>query len=1000
MVTRALKVICLGIFLLMLAVPAMAQNTKGDKPTSTRESRIKKGTRQNPARRIRPNRRTTTSLRAYKPGKKSKGGERAGRPTAPLFNSKPSERAKNVHPQISPYMFRGGYGRRDPDRSRARKFGNYPVRRIVSKSSTAKARNVYPQPPRFMNYSSVPDRKPTRKRRVVPRSASRSYIARRSVRSWAVFPKPAQKKERAYTRDIAGRKLRTKNYESRRPPIIRVPKGNYFSGTPKGRNVYSNPNSRRVITSRARRSTNVYPQTGKYVTSYVKRPRKTTVMSNRATVAKLDRLQSGPDKRPKKRRVVPRSASRPYISRRSPNAWANFPRPKKKGERAITTDLAGHRLLKKNYETKRPSVLVNPTARLHKPKKKMGEKAGGPGGGYKSASRSGRAWRGDVTNRRIRKNFTSKRGFEGQPVLSPEKRRIGMRNQGEGYTGGIKTRRPLKGGGSVSGRAWNNKRQPVPVRQPVYGKGAGKYQGNIRSGGKVFNNQGEEYSGNVKTRRPLKGGGSVSGRLWNNKRQPVPVRTPVMGRNADTYSGNLKTRRALKGGGSVSGRLWNNKQQPVPVRTPGYARDIGKYQGNIRFGAKVFQNQGEEFSGNIKSRRPLKGGGSVSGKLWNNKRQPVPVRTPVMGRNADIYSGNLKAKRPLKGGGSVSGRPWNNKQQPVPVRTPGYARDIGKYQGNIRFGAKVFQNQGEEFSGNIKTKRPLKGGGSVSGKLWNNKQQPVPVRQPVYARGIGKYQGNIRFGAKVFQNQGEEFTGNIKTKRPLKGGGSVSGKLWNNKQQPVPVRQPVYARDIGKYQGNIRFGAKVFQNQGEEFTGNMKNKKGYVKNPNSAEEALKVRRGESTFATGGLQVKVKQAPTGHRKGAPEGSMPVLRPTKSSFREGESARGMKQYKYVQNRNTSEAAMKVREPGKAFARAGQYQGNIKMKKFDLFGKRDLHPDAKFVKINKNNVAEEKDVFTNFKLWWARLFKKNDTQPDHLKDKGHRPRYDKGEAGLWYD
>ena len=86
--------------------------------------------------------------------------------------------------------------------------------------------------------------------------------------------------------------------------------------------------------------------------------------------------------------------------------------------------------------------------------------------------------------------------------------------------------------------------------------------------------------------------------------------------------------------------------------------------------------------------------------------------------------------------------------------------------------------------------------------------------------------------------------------------------------------------------------------------------------------------------------------------------------------------------------------------AYARAGEFQGNIKMKKFDLFGRRDLHPDAKFVKLNKNNVAEEKDMLTNFKLWWARLFRKNDTQTDHLKDKGHRPRYDKGEAGLWYD
>jgi hypothetical protein len=141
----------------------------------------------------------------------------------------------------------------------------------------------------------------------------------------------------------------------------------------------------------------------------------------------------------------------------------------------------------------------------------------------------------------------------------------------------------------------------------------------------------------------------------------------------------------------------------------------------------------------------------------------------------------------------------------------------------------------------------------------------------------------------------------------------------------------------------------------------------YVKNPNASALALKkLQATKATHSVGELQVKVKQ-----------------------------------YTYIRNKAGSENALKVREPGKAFARSNDYQGNIKMQKFSLFGKnRDLHPDAKFVKINKNNVAEEKDALTNFKLWWSRLFRKNDTQPDHLKEKTRRPRYDKGEEGLWYD
>src|SRR5688500_852352 len=105
MVSSAIRLIFLSILFFMLAVPALAQNTKGDKPTSGRESRFKKPIkREKPAKRIRQGRRTTTSLRAYKPRKKSKGGERAGRPTSPIFSSRPSEKPRNVFPQSGPYV--------------------------------------------------------------------------------------------------------------------------------------------------------------------------------------------------------------------------------------------------------------------------------------------------------------------------------------------------------------------------------------------------------------------------------------------------------------------------------------------------------------------------------------------------------------------------------------------------------------------------------------------------------------------------------------------------------------------------------------------------------------------------------------------------------------------------------------------------------------------------------------------------------------------------------
>ena len=150
-----------------------------------------------------------------------------------------------------------------------------------------------------------------------------------------------------------------------------------------------------------------------------------------------------------------------------------------------------------------------------------------------------------------------------------------------------------------------------------------------------------------------------------------------------------------------------------------------------------------------------------------------------------------------------------------------------------------------------------------------------------------------------------------------------------------------------------------------------------------------------------MQVRVKQGDYGRKPHAAEGALPGIKPSKNSVRANEYARSIKRnWDYIRNPSSSDEALKVREPGKAFAKASAYQGNIKMQKFRLFENREFHPDTKFIKTNKNNVAEEKDLLTNFKLWWARLFRKEETQPDHLKEKGKKPRYDKGEQGMWYE
>lgn len=482
--------------------------------------------------------------------------------------------------------------------------------------------------------------------------------------------------------------------------------------------------------------------------------------------------------------------------------------------------------------------------------------------------------------------------------------------------------------------------------------------------------------------------------------------TPYTGKAAGKHVSATRSARAWQG--DISGRRLRDRNQS----SKGPAQ-VGKPLAKLPFTGDP------RMGGRRNFRSSPKGGGSVSGKSSNNNNRPLVGKAPGIGARAAGFQGNIKARK----------------------REPG--TEVGGIPKIKAYSHVTMRKQGEGFTGYVKAKKPMKGGGSVSGKLWNNNEKALVGKSPGIGAQAGNFQGNIKARKKepvdvggfpktkvyshvTMRKQGEDFTGYVKAKKPKKGGGSVSGELWNNNEKSIAGRGTKGSDvAIGNYQGNVKVSKqepgkeiggfpgkyKMFdlhpsmRDQGEEFTGYIRRsrlKNDYVRNSLSAKEALKkMRPGQSTYQVEGLQVRVKESDYKKKPNAADGSMPGIAPGKSSIKASEYARGAKlDWKYVRNASSDEEALKVRETGKAFARVNDYQGNVKMKKFELFAKKNLHPDAQFVKTNKNNVKEEKSLVTNFKLLWSRFFKKSETQPDHLKEKLRKPRYDKGEVGLWYN
>lgn len=449
--------------------------------------------------------------------------------------------------------------------------------------------------------------------------------------------------------------------------------------------------------------------------------------------------------------------------------------------------------------------------------------------------------------------------------------------------------------------------------------------------------------------------------------EPLMGRRPGMGAwGINGYKGNVRAGRPQKGGGSVSGKQWNNWGIPVEVRAPKTGADAALFRGRIKAG------------------KPMTGGGSVSGRLWNNNEQPIQGRMPVQGARAAQFQGNVKRGRPERGMPNVQNSMPRSGLSSQAKKVSGYPGKMKRFEVQPGFGY-----QGESHTGDVRLKRFRK----------NYVQHPdaadasIKKHRPKNTDAEGLTAKTKRPDYKKNQNTAEGALLKVKPSKADQSAGELQ----------VRIRQGDYGKKPHAAEGSM-LGIKPSRNgqRAEELTARTKQRE-YGKRPHAAEGSmLGIKPGKNAERATELTARVKQPDYGTKPHAAEGSMLGIKPSKNSVKASEYAGGVKRnWDYIHNPSSAREALRTREPGRAYARVAAYQGNVRMQKFALFEKNhNLHPDTKFIKPNKNNVDSERDAVTNFKLWWARLFKKGETQPENVKYKGRKPRYDKGEQGLWYD
>lgn len=885
------------MLLFLLAPAASAQNTKGDRPVGN-QRQVRETKSKSVKRKERGKTKDIAGRRLRTKGRSSANRANTKFPRPSTASRQPaSGRERAAAP-------RGRVFSRSPRESKSRAWkgdvSGYPVRRIKPQGVDHARTNVYPQKGPYVRYAR---KKPK----------ERPPVYKRTIKGKKFVEHKPRAQERAWTGGLQHGPLRNQ------------------SATGKVRNTYS--------------------QRGRYASSFTRHPKgKAKVYSNRSQVAKVKRYTKAPKTGGAQPSFFPASRSKSYIQRGRKNVyWGKY----QKKEKGVTTDLTGGPVRTRNYRS--PAAgLVGRDSLAYFNRHPRGDNARVSAGGYPTATKRARGWKGDVA---------------GWPVRSPRKQRDHRQGPVPVTQPGI--------GGTFLAKTFNWRFRGVKPKYRIPDTREAKYQGNIPQS-KGFADQGIGYSGTIKGGKGgfSRAGANYSGNIRGGK--------GGFSRAGANYSGNLKGGRA---GFSRAGYNYVGRTH----RRPGFSGPYVGYSGNVkRSSLSEFSGKGFGYSGFIK-RSSIKGFSRTGANYAGNLKRGKGFRGDYVGYSGNLrrgqtgfshaganYSGNLKRNkgfnmdyvgysgnieyigRVKQFGENGVGYSGFNKRAPT-----GYSRQGAGYPGNIKRSSMIgFNREGPGYAGNIRTKRAPKGGGSVSG-FWNNNGLPLAKSAPVSSGGA-------------------DFSGRTKSKRPAKGGGSVSGVLWNNQESALPKKFP----------GTLA---------GLDFSGHSKAKKpakggGSVSGVlwNNNEKALPKSPPDNAGAPSGLQVPVKQAKYAKKPNAAKLSMPGIAPTQASVKASEYSRSMKMYwNYKHNPASARVAMKTIAPGKADARIRDYQGNVKMHKYKLSG---LHPDAKFAHSEEDNVKGERSLLTDVKLFWEKMFHKNGGQPSSVKEKSKKLQYDKREKGLW--
>lgn len=833
--------------------------------------------------------------------------------------------------------------------------------------------------------------------------------------------KSVKKKPRATTRDIAGRRLRTKNKSSANRANVGIPQPPTTSRQPRRvRDTPAPEPANKRFASREKRRSDPDRSWHGDISGY--KPRKIKPSSAEETGRNVYPQREYTTRRPMGDRPFKQTdthtASGQRIVKRTPHRTERAWKGDIKGQpfqapRSRTGEISNVYRQKNKYSkyvSKRPvgkDRAFDNQAKIAKARrlgsdatpKRFGNAGMGSTGqapfvtrGRKNVywgkmKRTERARTGDLLGRPLRmKNFRSKGiGLIDRDTLAffGRKPHGDISGRGRRHDGKFLPGSEAKGG-------WSNDLAGYRLRKKAPGHerpGSHKYSG-FRS-----------VSGTYNRNKPLQGKspGIGAGAVAGNLKRTRGIDGKNFGDQGGAFTGYLKSKRPYKFTGSKTGALWNNNRTPIGGKIlPGNAGAAGRFSGRDRDNGQNFADQGGAFTGYLKARKPYKFTGSKSGGLWNNNRTPIAGKVLpgnagaaglFTGRDRDngqdfadqggAFTGYLKAKKPYKFKGSSSGKLWNNNGAAVQGKLlPGGADRAGRFSGNIKgTSQKDFADQGSGFTGYLKATKPHKFSGSKSGGLWNNNQKSVTQLNASRAdAAAGSFQGR------------KKIRGQEKGKMLL-----IPNKLWNNNETPVTQLETTKAAaKAGYYQGRKKTREPekskimstpnvLWNNEGKATTVVKATKAGMAAGVYQGRHKTKEPEKYPLNSThtlwnndGKATTQVRLSNSAAAAGAYHGTLKYKKESKDRDSDIQSRMKMKR-DYTQNPHSVEEATKKQKP-ELNRKANTYASGVK-----VIGKRKHHPNSADDAIDGLYVASARKTDYQGNVRMRKFFERHGESPD---------------------